>query len=234
MPTHTRAARTIAALFVVTMLMGMVDAYLAAPVLRGPLGEIHAHATIVLLGALMRLLMSAGVVAIAVAFLPVLARGNRTIALAYLAARTAECVLLCIGGTVHFFLLGLSRSSVAAGTGLDPTVALLAEGALGFSRTSYQMAMTILGLAGSVHAWTLLRARLLPAWIAGMGSVGYALVLLSALLDLVGVVDTLEGLGALMYVPAGLFELFVLPAWLWVRGFSEDAQSDRPVGAQTL
>ena len=42
-PSDRSLARLIAALFVLTTLAGMVDAYGAAPVLRGPLADIHRH-----------------------------------------------------------------------------------------------------------------------------------------------------------------------------------------------
>jgi hypothetical protein len=213
------SARLIAGLFVLTMLMGMVDAYAAGPILRGPLARIHESSATVVLGGLMRLFMSIGVVGIALAFLPVVRRYNETIALAYLAFRTAEGVLLCLGACGHVFLIGLSRSYAAAGAPEDGLFLALSQGALGLTRATYQMAMTILGVAGTWHGWVLLRARLVPAWIARLGIVGYVLLLASAILDLAGAVDTIEGAGAMLYVPGGLFELVVLPAWLWARGF---------------
>jgi hypothetical protein len=217
-PSDKFLARSIAALFVLTTLMGMVDAYVAAPVLRGPLADIHRHAAAVLTGGLMRLLMSIGVVGIAVAFLPVIRRYNEIVAISYLAFRTAECVLLSLGVCGHVFLIGLSGADASSGAG-DNLFPALADGALGFTRTTYQMAMTILGVGSTLLCWVLLRARLIPAWIAALGIVGYMFLLASAVLDLLGVVDTMNGGGALMYIPGGLFELLVLPTWLWVRGF---------------
>jgi hypothetical protein len=211
-PSDRFLARLIATLFILTTLMGMVDAYVAAPVLEGPLADIRQHTAAVLTGGLMRLLMSIGVVGIALAFLPVIRRHSEIIAMAYLAFRTVECVLLSLGVCGHMFLIGLSRMDADANT--------LARGALGFTGTTFQMAMVILGIGSMLLCWVLLRARLIPAWIAGLGIVGYGLLLASAILDLLGVVDTANGAGALMYIPGGLFELIVLPAWLWLKGFN--------------
>lgn len=213
-------ARLVAALFVLTTLMGMIDAYVAAPVLQGPLAGIREHVASVQWGALMRLFMAIGVMGIALAFLPVIRRHNESIAMSYLAFRTAECVLLCLGVCGHVFLIGLNRNYTGAGAPHDAVSLALTQGAIGFNRTTYQMAMTILGIGSILLCWVLLRTRLIPAWIAGFGTVGYVLLLASAILDLVGVVDTLNGAGALMYIPGGLFEFVVLPAWLWIRGFN--------------
>jgi hypothetical protein len=213
-------ARLIAALFVLTTLMGMIDAYVAAPILQGPLADIHENSAAVLTGALMRLFMAIGVIGIALAFLPVIRRYNETIAMSYLAFRTAECVLLCLGVCGHVFLVGLSRNYTGAGGPDDAVFLALAQGATGFSRSTYQMAMTILGIGSMMLCLVLLRAQLIPAWIARLGIIGYALLLTSAILDLLGVIDTLNGGGAVMYIPGGLFELIILPVWLWIRGFN--------------
>jgi len=41
----------------------------------------------------------------------------------------------------------------------------------------------------------------------------------SGLLDIAGIVDTVDGKGVLMYVPGGLWELIIFPAWLFIKGF---------------
>jgi hypothetical protein len=212
-------ARVVAALLVLTMFMGMVDAYGAAPLLRGPLADIHPHRDLVLLGALMRLMMSIGVIFIAVAFFPVARRYSETIAVSYLGLRVAEGVLLALGVCAHVILIGLSESFLAAGRPVSSHFHTLQISALSFTNTTYQIAMTVLGLAGTMQCSLLYRARLVPRWIAALGIAGYLLLFLSGPLDLVGAIDTMTGLGALMYVPGGLFELFFLPAWLFWKGF---------------
>jgi hypothetical protein len=214
-------ARVIGALFILTMLMGMVDAYAAAPILRGPLEQIHLARGLVLTGGVMRLLMSIGVVGIAMAFLPIVRPYNETIAVSYLGFRLAECVLLALGVGGHVFLLGLSEDFAEAGAGAAPLFHTLARSALELTDITYQIAMTLLGLIATMHCTVLLRARLIPPAIAGLGIVGYALVLASALLAIVGAIDTTAAPGALLYVPGGLFELVVLPGWLFWKGFSK-------------
>jgi hypothetical protein len=44
-------------------------------------------------------------------------------------------------------------------------------------------------------------------------------LLLVAVLDMLGLIDTVAGLGLVGLVPGGLFEL-LLPIWLFARGFS--------------
>lgn len=208
-----------AALFVLTMLMGGVDAYAALPLLHGPLADIYQHRGTVMLGGLMRLLMAIGVVGIALAFLPVGRRHNETLSFAYLSFRIAECVLLALGACAHVFLIRFSHDLAQAGPHTSETFAILATASLEFTQVTYQMAMTILGISGVLHCGLMYQVQLVPRAISALGLVGYLLLFASAPLDLADVVDTRDGMGALMYVPGGLFELVVLPVWLVWKGF---------------
>jgi hypothetical protein len=214
------------ALFIVTMLMGMVDAYVAGPILRGPLADIATGRNLVLLGGLMRLFMSIGVVGIAIAFYPVARRFSETVAISYLGLRIAECVLLALGVCSHVYLIGLSESHASAG----PTDAIFfstqASAALGFSNTTCQMAMTILGVSGMLQCGLLYRTLLVPRWISGLGLLGYLLLFLSGPLDILGIVDTVTGKGSLLYAPGGLFEVIFLPAWLFWKGYGPPSRTD--------
>jgi hypothetical protein len=164
-------------------------------------------------------MMSIGVVIIAVAFFPVARRYSDTVAVAYLGFRVAEGVLLALGVCVHVILVGLSDSFLNAGRPVSSHFETLQGSALAFTNATYQIAMTMLGVAGTIQCSLLYSARLVPRWIAALGFAGYLLLFLSGPLDLVGAIDTMTGLGAFMYVPGGLFELFFLPAWLFWRGF---------------
>lgn len=61
-----------------------------------------------------------------------------------------------------------------------------------------------------------------PNNFSGVGIIGYALVFVSAPLDLLGIIDT-TGTGSVLYVPYALFELLLLPIWLFVKGFNHAA-----------
>src|SRR5437762_913434 len=52
-----------------------------------------------------------------------------------------------------------------------------------------------------------------------IGLIGYAALLLAALLDMLGLIDLVAGPGLVWLVPGGLFEL-LLPIWLFARGFN--------------
>jgi hypothetical protein len=178
----TRArGRVVGSLFWLAML-----AYLSGTVL---VGAAAGRPVVTAAGALLMLLNSAVVAAIGILVRPVLRRHDGASALAYLASRVVEAVLLAVG--VVFVLL------------LMPLAAEYA----------YQTAMIALGLGGVVFCRVLFRARLVPRFLAVWGLVGYALLGLGAGLEVLGV-----GVGFVLSVPGGLFEL-ALGVLLIARGF---------------
>jgi len=38
-------------------------------------------------------------------------------------------------------------------------------------------------------------------------------------LDICGVINTTNGLGFLLYIPGGLWEMIIFPLWLFIKGF---------------
>lgn len=152
------------------------------------------------IGATLMLLNSFVVGAIGVLMLAVVRPHSKSIALGHLGARLVEAVLLAVG--VVFLLLQVPLSVEA-------------------NDTAYQIAMVALG-AGSVPLWYLAyRARLVPRPLALWGVVGYAVFLVGAVLEILG----LE-VGLILSVPGGLFEV-VLAIWLIARGFSAPVTAPR-------
>ena len=88
------------------------------------------------------------------------------------------------------------------------------------------------GIGGLVLTYLLLVGRLVPRPIAVLGIVGYASLLLGVLLDLLGVLDMVTGVGLVMVAPGGLFEFVVLPIWLVAKGFRPTAAA--PTSATVL
>jgi hypothetical protein len=52
-----------------------------------------------------------------------------------------------------------------------------------------------------------------------LGLIGYALLSIGVLLDMLGYFSMSTSAGMLVYLPGGLFELF-LPIWLFIKGFN--------------
>lgn len=74
------------------------------------------------------------------------------------------------------------------------------------------------GIAGLMFTTVLLRTGLAPTWLSRLGFVGYIAILAVLPVELAGIASLDALPGALLYVPGGLFELF-LPILLIARGF---------------
>ncbi len=219
MSTENKIAKAVGALFIVTMILGMIDAYTVAPILNASLTDYYSNASQFYIGAFSILLMSLGVVGIAILLYPILEKHNRIIAITYLCSRVMECLLLIIGVIVYFLLVNLSQEFIRIGSPDSSCFQTIASVAVEARYSSYQVAMIILSFASIMFCYLLYKTRLIPRSISIVGVIGYASVLVSAPLDLIGMIDT-TGAGGVLYIPGALFELFLLPIWLFIKGFN--------------
>jgi hypothetical protein len=78
----------------------------------------------------------------------------------------------------------------------------------------------MLGLGGSIFTWMLFRHRLVPRFISVIGMIGYAALLIGGIGGWFDAVDAAPGgNGSFIAVPVAVFEIALLPAWLFARGF---------------
>jgi hypothetical protein len=74
-------------------------------------------------------------------------------------------------------------------------------------------------IGGLILNYLFVVSGLVPRPIAVLGLIGYALLLLTVPLDLLGAIDVEGGAGLLLLAPGGLYEFLVLPIWLFAKGF---------------
>jgi hypothetical protein len=151
---------------------------------------------------LLEIACGAAVVGIGVLMLPILRMFNKRLALGYVAFRAIECAVIIGGGMYMLFLLR--------------------------QVWKYEMILFLFtGLGGLIFSCLLYQSQLVPRVLSVLGTIGYAVLLAGVSLNMLGYVDTNTGAGMLLYLPGGLFELF-LPVWLFVRGFNASATASRP------
>jgi len=96
------------------------------------------------------------------------------------------------------------------------------------SQYAYQIGMSTLGVSGLVLCYTLYKAKLVPRVLAVWGLVGYAIILVGMLSEMMG-----SGLGLASSIPGGLWEVF-MGVWLLVKGFNVSAFVSQTPRASTL
>lgn len=211
-------AGLIGALFLAAIVLYGVGNGLVMSVVGVPdfLATVSAHQITVALGALLMLLNSLAVVGLGVLFFPILEPFGKRTALAYLAARIVEAVLLAVGVVWLLMIVPLGQHGAGAGAASDGARALWSL-AIQANALSYQIAMMALGLGSIVLCALLIRTRLIPRFLSVWGLIGYAIFLAGAIAEIVGI-----HIGVLLSIPGGLFEL-MLGGWLLVRGFRAEA-----------
>jgi len=200
--------RLVGFLFVFTMFAGMIDAYYASEVLQYSIEDIGQSNGLLILGAFCISLMALGIVGIAIALYPIVKKINEAIALTYFGFRVIECILLLIGAMVYIIILDSDNISAAFLSNL-----------IVISNTGYQFAMLTLGLGSILLFYAFSKSTYLPKWLAIWGLIGYICLTISAVLDICNLIDTTNGMGIMLYIPGGVFELIIFPIWLFVWGF---------------
>ena len=218
---YRTTATVVGVIYLAGFVVGIGGNVLIQSILNAPnyLATLPANSMLVALGAVLWLLAVAGDAAHGVLMFPVLKPHGERLAVGYLAARIMDALFVAI--MVIFILLQIPLSNVYLNTAAADTAYLQTLSTL-FTQAqlyTYEIAMCTLGVSGLTLCYTLYKAKLLPAWLAVWGLVGYAIILGGMLSALFG-----SGLGDLSSLPGGLWEMFV-GVWLIVKGFNAPASS---------
>ncbi len=184
---------------------------------NAPFQTILAQSMQLRIGGLLVFSNSIFVVLIGILFFPILKEKHLVLALAYLISRAFEGLLLLIGAIAllsPLAWLGQAKNEAAEQLLFQQNWLLLAQK---INFWAYQSGMICLGLGSLGFCWGLMRFKLVPSWLAIWGLLGYASLLLGAILEFFGF-----PLGIWFSIPGGLFEL-VLGIWLLVKGIADVA-----------
>ncbi len=213
-PEVRRSAIAIAILFLVTAAGAITGATILAPVFEAPadLAQIATSRAAIATGALLWTINNVGFVFIALYAWPVLFPVAPFMARAYLTTRVIESGVMMLGVMALLTIPGLAVAGNAAAVAIlhEVSVVTLDAGML-----------PLLGFSGLFFAWPLWRHRLLPGWLAGLGVLGYMLVMLAGFFAWFGWIGIATGdTGFLMVVPVALWEIVLMPIWLLWKGFA--------------
>lgn len=218
-----RAEIAIAILFLITAAAAIYGGLLLDPLLSTPayLAEVFPKQSTVALGAFFVSINNIGIVFIAIFAFPLLWKLDETLAVGYLAVRIIEGTLMMVGIAAALLVIPLSEQFIKAG-GQEPWLVAISDVVKHLKLLTLTIFSTVLlGLGGLVLCWLLFRFRLVPRFIAVVGLIGYALILAAGMGSWFGIVDMSGyGWGTALAAPVILFEIVLLPAWLFSRGFN--------------
>src|SRR5256886_5617360 len=218
-PTQTPAV-LVGALFLISTATFILSNALITPLLGSHnfLAEVSDHSQLMIAATLIALIEGTATVGIALALYPILKRQHPALALGYAGMRIAELAIAVVGFGLGGLLLVALSATAANGANSETLGTLL----VALRHWTLMLIYLYTALGGLMLSYMLLRNRLVPRGLSVLGLIGYVALLGVSVLDMLGIVDTVAGLGLVGLVPGGLFE-FLLPIWLFVKGFNVTA-----------
>jgi len=217
MNSNRKTAIIVGVLFLAGITIWIGDALINS-ILDAPdyLINVSENTTQVTIGVLIALINGVAIVGITALMFPILKKHNEPIALWYAGFRITEFAIIIVNLIAPLLLITLSQEYVKAGA---PDASYFATLGTLFQAVRYWTLNWVYifnGLAGLMFTYLLYQSKLIPRFISVLGLIGYALLLPGALLHMLGYVDLLQ-------FPGGLFEIILLPIWLFVKGFNPSA-----------
>jgi hypothetical protein len=217
--TFRTTATVVGVMYILGFVVGIGGEMLIQSIIGAPghLATVSANSMMLASGAVLWLVAVVGDAAHGVLMFPVLKPHGERIALGYLSARIMDAVFIAV--MVLFLLLQIPLGSEYLKAAAPDTFFLqaLSSVTVAASQYAYQIGMSTLGIAGLMLCYTLYKAKLVPRWLAVWGLVGYAIILVGMVSEMMG-----SGLGLASSLPGGLWELFI-GGWLIVKGFNSSA-----------
>jgi Domain of unknown function (DUF4386) len=228
--TYRTTARIIGVLYLAGMAVGIPGNLVIQSILTGSggLATIAASSMLLAVGVVCWLATVAGDAAHGVLMFPVLKRyHSERSAVGYLAVRIMDATFIAVMALLIAIQIPIGAAYLNAGTAdtsyLQALSTVLAEGNL----YAYEIAMTTLGVSGLILCSAFLRTNLIPRPLAIWGLVGYAIILVGSVLQILGF-----NLNSIQAIPGGLWEVFI-GVWLIAKGFNIPAVPLEPAPSST-
>ena len=217
---YRTTARIVGVLYLAGMVVGIGGNLFIQSILGAPdhFSAISANSMLLALGALLWLSTVAGDAAHGILMFPVLKPHSERAAVGYLGARIIDATFIAVMALLILVQIPLGIEYLNAGSAdtsyLQALSAVLTEANL----YAYEFAMISVGVAGLILCSMFYQAQLVPRLLAVWGLIGYAILLLGSVLQVLGL-----NLSSIQAIPGGLWEL-LMGVWLIVKGFSTSSQ----------
>jgi hypothetical protein len=224
---HRATARLVGGLFILATATGVASVLLQQPVIdaRDHLSEANRHEGWVETAALLEMVMSAAIVAIAITIYPVLARYRARLAIGYVVARAIEATMYMIGAAGLLTVLTIGRTAADGSSAVDP--ANLSDLVLtGRDVTAAIMGTAAFSVSAVILNCVLFRTRLVPRWLSAWGLVAAISYVAGGVQGVYGA-DPASVAQTVVDLPLAVQEM-ALAAWLLIRGFTQGTARQRP------
>ena len=213
-------ARIVGVLYLAGMVVGIGGNVLIQSILGGPdhLSTIAANSMLLALGAVLWLSTVAGDAAHGILMFPVLKPHSERAAVGYLGARIIDATFIALMALLILVQIPIGIEYLNAGSSDTSYIQALSAVLTKANLYAYEFAMITVGVAGLILCSMFYRTQLVPRLLAVWGLIGYAILLLGSVLQVLGF-----NLNSIQAIPGGLWELFI-GVWLIAKGFSTSSQ----------
>jgi hypothetical protein len=222
--TYRTTATVVGIVYILGFVVGIAGFGLFTSILNAPdhLSTVPANSMLLAFAAVLWLMAVIGDAAHGVLMFPVLKQHSERMAIGYLAFRIVDAVFIAVMVLFVLIQIPLGSEYLKAAASDAPFLQALSAVFSQAQQYAYQIGMSALGVSGLMLCYTLYRAKLVPAWLAIWGLIGYATILVGMLSAVMG-----SGLGDLSSYVGGLWEVFA-GVWLIVKGFNLPAIAAQP------
>jgi hypothetical protein len=224
-------ARIVGVLYLAGMVIGIAGNLFIQSILAAPdqLSTIAASSALLAMGAVLWLSTVAGDAAHGILMFPVLKPHSERAAVGYLGARIIDATFIAVMALLILIQIPVGIEYLNAGSSDTSYLQTLSAVLTQANLYAYEFAMITVGVAGLILSFMFYRTQLVPRFLAIWGLIGYAILLLGSVLQVLGL-----NLNSIHAIPGGLWELFI-GVWLIAKGFSTSSQipSEPSISART-
>jgi len=213
-------ARIVGVLYLAGMVVGIAGNLFIQSILGAPdqLSTIAASSALLAMGAVLWLSTVAGDAAHGILMFPVLKPHSERAAVGYLGARIIDATFIAVMALLILIQIPVGIEYLNAGPSDTSYLQALSAVLTQANLYAYEFAMITVGVAGLILSFMFYRTQLVPRFLAIWGLIGYAILLLGSVLQVLGL-----NLNSIHAIPGGLWELFI-GVWLIAKGFSTSSQ----------
>jgi Domain of unknown function (DUF4386) len=221
---YRMTARIVGVLYLAGMVVGIGGNLFIQSILGAPdhLSTIAANSTLLAMGVVLWLSTVAGDAAHGILMFPVLKPHSERAAVGYLGARIIDATFIAVMALLILIQIPLGIEYLNAGSSDTSYLQALSAVFTEANLYAYEFAMITVGVAGLILCSMFYRAQLVPRLLAVWGLIGYAILLLGSVLQVLGF-----NLNSIQAIPGGLWELFI-GVWLIAKGFSSPPIPSEP------
>ena len=221
---YRTTARIIGVLYLAGMVVGIGGNVLIQSILDAPdhLSTIAASGALLAMGVVLWLSTVAGDAAHGILMFPVLKPHSERAAVGYLGARIIDATFIAVMALLILVQIPVGIEYLKAGSSDTSYLQALSTVLTEANLYAYEFGMITVGVAGLILCSMFYRAQLVPRPLAVWGLIGYAILLLGSVLQILGF-----NLSSIQAIPGGLWELFI-GVWLIAKGFSSTPVPPEP------